>query len=529
MLDTGAGLVMVAAIAATGGQATTFTALLALAALLASATAWLRHGERRTIALLSAGCAALATVASQWHPLATVLARPYRSVAGPWQGQPLTTFSVIGVPFAVGALTVALAAIVTAAGAWRGSSRGSLDALAIALPVLAGPVLLVGGAGYPLTLGCLLALALLLTGWSARTASLAPAGGALIATSLALAWALATKPGTLVALGGLTAAYAVIAWRCRQPKVRSAGAGLTVPATAGLVAAAVLAVGLPGWLASLAVIAVAALGLLAASPLATSPLATSPLAASPLAASPLSASRPTTAADAEPTVSLIGTVPIGGAARLTVELAAWLCAAAATLACLSTAAHAGVALGATALLCLGSALRPDRRAAAWLGLVLLEASWCAWLTAWGVGLVELYTVPAAAIAIGYGWRLSGRRETLSSWLTYGPGLIILLLPSLIVCWQSYDWLRPALLGGAAAVVILVGARRRLQAPVLLGALAAVLDAGHQLAPEVRHLTQVLPGWVPIAVIGAALLWTGATYEARLRNLRDLRQAVTRLR
>jgi hypothetical protein len=39
----------------------------------------------------------------------------------------------------------------------------------------------------------------------------------------------------------------------------------------------------------------------------------------------------------------------------------------------------------------------------------------------------------------------------------------------------------------------------------------------------------MPGWVPITVIGAALLWTGVTYEARLRNLASLRRALADIR
>jgi hypothetical protein len=57
---------------------------------------------------------------------------------------------------------------------------------------------------------------------------------------------------------------------------------------------------------------------------------------------------------------------------------------------------------------------------------------------------------------------------------------------------------------------------------------AALDAGDQLAPDVRRLTELLPGWVPIAIIGAILLWVGATYEARLRNLAKLRQNLASL-
>ncbi|HET7016558.1 MAG TPA: hypothetical protein VFI65_21730, partial [Streptosporangiaceae bacterium] len=104
----------------------------------------------------------------------------------------------------------------------------------------------------------------------------------------------------------------------------------------------------------------------------------------------------------------------------------------------------------------------------------------------------------------------------------------LLLPSLITAWHTHGWIRPTALGLAAAAVTLAGAKLRLKAPLLIGATVAVLDAGDQLAPDVRRLTELLPGWVPFAVIGAALLWVGATYEARLANLAKLRHTLANL-
>ena len=67
------------------------------------------------------------------------------------------------------------------------------------------------------------------------------------------------------------------------------------------------------------------------------------------------------------------------------------------------------------------------------------------------------------------------------------------------------------------------------AAVLLGAAATVMAAGRELAPALTRLAGMLPGWVPIVVIGIALLASGATYEARLRDLRRLRAALSQLR
>lgn len=376
VLDIGAGLIVVLAAVVAARQADTFAVVTVAGAVLASATSWLRSGRRRSVALTATGCAALAAIAAQWRPLA----RPWSVANAPWHGYPLIGTGTPP-PFAVGVLAVALAALVAGAGALRGGSRGSLDAVAVALPLVAGPALVAGGLPYSVALGCLVVLAVGLTGWAAFGESIAPAGGAIVATSLALAWALAAMTPTLIVCCCLGAAYLVCAWRCP----------------------------------------------------------------------------------------------------------------------------------------------PVRLLMAFLSALAFEAAWGVALVALGVTVVEAYTIPAAAIALTFGWRLSS-----SSWPAYGPGLSLLLLPSLIATWHGHGWIRPTALGIGAVAVTLIGARQRLKAPLMLGAAFAVADAGYQFAPAVRRLTELVPGWVPIAICGAVLIWAGATYEARFRNLASIRRALAGL-
>jgi Na+/H+-dicarboxylate symporter len=108
-----------------------------------------------------------------------------------------------------------------------------------------------------------------------------------------------------------------------------------------------------------------------------------------------------------------------------------------------------------------------------------------------------------------------------SWRAAGPGLLLLLLPSPIMTWLSPGWIRPLLLGVVATGVALAGARHRKQAPLVIGVLVAVLDAGREVARAFLLLIHAVAGWIPIAVLGAVMLWAGATYEARLRNLRAI--------
>jgi hypothetical protein len=188
-----------------------------------------------------------------------------------------------------------------------------------------------------------------------------------------------------------------------------------------------------------------------------------------------------------------------------------------------------VTLTVTGTICVCVALRPGRRFLLWLGLAQGEAALWVWLASAGVRAPEPYTVPAAAVLLAAGWRRSRRPPPVSSWITYGPGLAVLLLPSLVAVWLLPGWARPLALGVAAAGIALAGGRARLLAPLLLGGAVVILDAGHELAPAVQQLAGMLPRWVPIAVIGVVLLAMGATYEARLRDLGRLRAALGKMR
>ncbi|MFG3111085.1 SCO7613 C-terminal domain-containing membrane protein [Streptomyces tendae] len=176
-----------------------------------------------------------------------------------------------------------------------------------------------------------------------------------------------------------------------------------------------------------------------------------------------------------------------------------------------------------------TALRPERRAVVWAAAVLLLAAAWVRLAAWEVGTPEAYTLPVTgpALVVGY---LRRRRDTaVSSWTAYGPGLAATLMPSLLAAWDDQHWLRPLLLGVAALAVTLVGARLRLQAPLVLGAGVLALVALHELAPYLTQVVDALPRWVPPALAGLVLLVLGATYEHRLRDARRLREALGRLR
>ncbi|MGW0619067.1 SCO7613 C-terminal domain-containing membrane protein [Streptomyces sp. NPDC002765] len=174
------------------------------------------------------------------------------------------------------------------------------------------------------------------------------------------------------------------------------------------------------------------------------------------------------------------------------------------------------------VLAAGTAGRPDRRPVGYAAAALFVLAAWVRLAAWDVGTVEAYTLPVTVPALVVGVMRRRRDPRASSWTAYGPGLATTLLPSLAAAWADPHWVRPLLLAAAALLTTLLGARHRLQAPLVLGGSVLVLDALHELAPYLVQLTGALPRWAPFALAGLLLLTLGATYERRLSQARQLR-------
>ncbi|WP_405521979.1 SCO7613 C-terminal domain-containing membrane protein [Streptomyces canus] len=176
----------------------------------------------------------------------------------------------------------------------------------------------------------------------------------------------------------------------------------------------------------------------------------------------------------------------------------------------------------------GTAIRTDRRQVGYAAAALfLAAAWVR-LAAWEVDTPEAYTLPVTIPALLVGVLRHRRDPQTSSWTAYAPGLAATLVPSLFAAWGDPHWTRPLLLGVAALLVTLAGARHHLQAPLLLGGAVLLLDALHELAPYLVQVTDALPRWVPPALAGLLLLALGATYEQRLRDARRVRSILTKM-
>ncbi|MGW4035595.1 SCO7613 C-terminal domain-containing membrane protein [Streptomyces sp. NPDC004778] len=241
--------------------------------------------------------------------------------------------------------------------------------------------------------------------------------------------------------------------------------------------------------------------------------------------------------EAAPLVLLVPALTVLFGARLRrnpvalpVELTGALGAVVAVGLAVPDAPFLALVLALCGVLAAGAAVRPERRPVAGhlAAALFVLATWVR-LAASEVSFPEAYTLPVTVPALVVGFLRRRRDAEASSWTAYGPGLAATLLPSLAVAWTDPHWQRPLLLGVAALVVTLLGARYRLQALLVLGGAVLALDGLHELAPYVVQVAGALPRWLPPALAGLLLLVVGATYEQRLRDARRLKDALGRMR
>lgn len=232
-----------------------------------------------------------------------------------------------------------------------------------------------------------------------------------------------------------------------------------------------------------------------------------------------------------PTVTvLLGARLRGAPSALPVELTGAVAGAVAVAMAVPDTPFLALVLALCGVLAAGTAVRAERRpAAGYLAVVLFVLATWVRLSASDVSAPEAYTLPVTVPALVVGVLRRRRDPAASSWTAYGAGLAATLVPSLFAAWVDPSWVRPLLLGVAALVITLAGARLRLQALLLLGGAVLALDALHELAPYVIQVVGALPRWLPPALAGLLLLVVGATYEQRLRDARRLKDALGRMR
>jgi|GEM_PF-3863520 len=167
--------------------------------------------------------------------------------------------------------------------------------------------------------------------------------------------------------------------------------------------------------------------------------------------------------------------------------------------------------------CVVAALRQERRDYLGAGVIALLVAYVLVVVDSSFNVVEAYTLPIgiALLAAGLGWMR--RRPTTGTWTALGAGLAVSLLPSLPQALADPTGLRALLLGAAAVAVLGVGAWRDWQAPFVMGSSVAALVLLFNIGPYANAAPRV----VVIAVVSAALVAIGVTWEDRVRDGRRI--------
>jgi hypothetical protein len=163
----------------------------------------------------------------------------------------------------------------------------------------------------------------------------------------------------------------------------------------------------------------------------------------------------------------------------------------------------GTALLIAGGLALGGGLLERHTDVAFVGATLLAAGVEAHLAAGQVGLVEAYVAPVAALLLALGWFTGG-----SSWVTDAPAVGLLGGAALLERLSGGGGGHAVLAGAVGVAAVAAGGWARRSAPLLLGtAVLAVLTVTETLA-----WTAGVPTWAWLAAAGTVLLGVGIALE-----------------
>lgn len=155
------------------------------------------------------------------------------------------------------------------------------------------------------------------------------------------------------------------------------------------------------------------------------------------------------------------------------------------------------------------------------------------LLAWFKDIVapfELVTLPAAMVLIAGGIWLLVKQPQRGSWSALTPGLLLLLVPSLLQDFLPNNELwRVVLIGVLATAALVLGVLFRLKAPLVLGGTVLLVHSITQLWPWIVRLYENTEWWLWPGLGGLLLIVLAVRYEKNLRDLRNLGKNLAALR
>ncbi|MEO7349507.1 MAG: hypothetical protein ABIW32_06590 [Terrimesophilobacter sp.] len=142
---------------------------------------------------------------------------------------------------------------------------------------------------------------------------------------------------------------------------------------------------------------------------------------------------------------------------------------------------------------------------------------------------EFATVPIAVVLLTTGAVRLTKVATSGSWPWLAPGLVVLLLPTLIQNLQEPELWRIVGLGVVAVAVLVVGILHKLQSPFVFGATVALIHGVATFLPQLRAAYEFVPWWLWLGLGGVALIAGAIRYEQRIRDMKKMVMKFAELR
>lgn len=172
---------------------------------------------------------------------------------------------------------------------------------------------------------------------------------------------------------------------------------------------------------------------------------------------------------------------------------------------------------------------PLTRVVVWIALALAAVTGTAGAVVGAIDPFEGTTAIIGLALLAVGAVLLRRHPDAGSWPWTAPGLLVLLLPSLVATFVDQPVWRLVALGAACVAAILVGALLRLQAPLLIGTVVVLVHAIRTFSPQLVAVYQLTEWWVWAVVGGAIIIFVAVTFERRMRDLRSVGTRIAALR
>lgn len=175
---------------------------------------------------------------------------------------------------------------------------------------------------------------------------------------------------------------------------------------------------------------------------------------------------------------------------------------------------------------------PFTRLVAWSAFVLAVIASIVGFSSSAFDHIEFSSVPLALALIAGGLLHLQRESGARGWLHLGPGLLLLVVPSLLVAIDDRPTWRIAAIAVIAIAITVAGLLRRLQAPFIIGALVTIIHTITTFSPQLRELYEVSSWlvWIVIGTVGGTLLIVlAARFEKSLNTARSTLRRVGELR